>query len=126
MDEILGGMPLTFLHQSGGPGVDLDDDFDLGGGIPEMDPEGTLEMLGGIEVGGALEGGGTDAELGDAGEGEGTDAGVLGGLRRGIEREEVPLLVVIPQVVGMDAALAGLGVLEALVAEQDLASGAEG
>jgi hypothetical protein len=24
VDEILGGMPLTFLHQSGGPGVELD------------------------------------------------------------------------------------------------------
>jgi hypothetical protein len=39
MDEILGGMPLTFLHESGGPGVELDDDFDLGGwvaGMPAM------------------------------------------------------------------------------------------
>ena len=120
VDEFLGGMPLAFGDEAGGPGVESDDDTDFGGGIAGVDAEGALEVVGWVEVGGWWELGGADAEVGDAGQGEGADAGVVVGPGGGIVGEQVPFLAVIPEVPGVDAAGPGFGVLEALVGEGDL------
>jgi hypothetical protein len=121
LDQLLGVMPGRFADQSGGPGIKTDFDLELLGSIAAMDPEGTVEVIGEMEVGGRGVGAGNGLEGRHAGQGEGPD-----GAASGVPTEEVPFEFETAEMIAMNLAEPGFGILQALVTEVDLAVLPEG
>lgn len=113
-DDLLGGVPLALGDDAGGPAVEADADLVALGGVVWVVPhsEAAAEVGRGVEVDRADELGFEEAKLADALQGEGAD-----GLALGVKGEEIPALLDLAEVIGVDLAALWLGGSQLVVEE---------
>lgn len=110
--NFLGGVPIPFPDQPRGKGIKANFNEILA--RASKDAEATFEFFFGGKTTGAIESFFGDFGLTDAGEGEGADLGALG-----IMGQEVPSIIHIGQVVGVDRACLRSTSAEGLIGERN-------